>query len=290
VVEALRLGANDYLTKPAAFAVVQARAETHLKLKRAQLQLKAHMEEVRRLADALEQRNRFIQKVFGRYVTDEIVQTLLETPEGLKLGGESREVTILMSDLRGFTALTERLAPERVIEMLNVYLCEMTEIISGYDGVIDEFIGDAILTIFGAPIRKEDHPERAVACALAMQLAMGRVNEKLGRLDIKPLAMGIGINTGRVVVGNIGCTRRAKFGVVGTPVNVTARIQAAALGGQVLIAEASATRVGGILCSRDKITLMAKGIAEPLTLYDVEGLAGRHNLRLPPRDNMPTGQ
>jgi len=280
VVEALRLGANDYLTKPAPFTVVQARTQTHLRLERAQQQLQERMEEVRRLAGALEKRNRFIQQVFGRYVTDAIVQTLLETPEGLKLGGEKREVTILMSDLRGFTSLAESLPPERVIEMLNLYLGEMTQIISQYDGVIDEFIGDAILTIFGAPIRKDDHPERAVACAIAMQLAMARVNERLTSLGIPRLAMGIGINTGQVVVGNIGSTKRAKYGVVGTPVNVTARIQAAALAGQVLIAETTATHVGSILSWHEKKRLVAKGIGEPLTLFDVSGLGGPYNLRL----------
>jgi class 3 adenylate cyclase len=281
VVEALLAGANDYLTKPAPFTVVQARARTHIRLKRAQSELKERMEEVRRLAGALEKRNRFIQQVFGRYLTDEVVQTLLETPEGLKLGGENREVTIVMSDLRGFTSMAEKLPPERVIEMLNLYLGEMTQIISRYEGVIDEFIGDAILIIFGAPIRKDDHPERAVACALAMQLAMPQVNERLSSLGIPRLAMGIGINTGQVVVGNIGSTKRAKFGVVGTPVNVTARIQSAALAGQVLIADATASRVRSILSYREKKTLLAKGIAEELTLYDVSGLGGHYNLRLP---------
>ncbi|HTL59009.1 MAG TPA: adenylate/guanylate cyclase domain-containing protein [Candidatus Limnocylindrales bacterium] len=292
VVEALRLGANDYLTKPAPFTVVQARTETHLKLKRAQLELKGRMEEVRRLAGALEKRNRFIQQVFGRYVTDEIVQTLLETPEGLKLGGEKREVTILLSDLRGFTALTESLPPERVIEMLNVYFGEMIQILSRYEGVIDEFTGDGILTIFGAPIRKDDHPERAVACALSMQLAMERVNERLAALGIPALGMGIGINTGQVVVGNIGSTKRAKYGVVGTPVNVTARIQTAALAGQVLVAETTATHVGSVLIWREKKRIAVKGISEPLTLYVVDGLKGRYQLRLTekiPSDSKGTG-
>ncbi len=284
------MGANDYLTKPASFAVVDARAQTHLKLKRAQLQLKARMEEVRTLAGALEKRNLFIEQVFGRYVTDEIAQALLDTPAGLKMGGESREVTILMSDLRGFTALSESLTPERVVEMLNIYFGEMTGIIWLHEGVIDEFIGDAILAIFGAPIRKGDHCERAVACALSMQLAMGRVNQRLERLGIPPLAMGIGINTGQVVVGNIGSTKRAKFGVVGSPVNVASRIQAVTAGGQVLIAETTASRIGPILSCRGKTALTAKGIRGQLTVHDVTGLAGHYNLSLPVRDGVSAAQ
>jgi class 3 adenylate cyclase/CheY-like chemotaxis protein len=280
VVEALHWGANDYVTKPAAFAVVEARVKMHLKLKRAQVQLKARVEEVRRLAGALEKRNSFIQQVFGRYVTDTIVQTLLDTPEGLKLGGEKCEVTILMSDLRGFTSLVEGLPAERVIEMLNLYLGEMTQVISSYEGVIDEFIGDAILTIFGAPIRSEDHAERAVACALEMQLVMARVNEQLKHSGSPPLGMGIGVNTGQVVVGNIGSTKRAKYGVVGTPVNVAARIQAAALAGQVLVTESTASHLGSKLSYSEKKLLAFKGITEPLTLYVIEGIGGRYNLRL----------
>jgi class 3 adenylate cyclase/CheY-like chemotaxis protein len=281
VVEALRFGANDYVTKPVEFAVVQARTETHLRFKQTQEQLKSRMDEIRKLAGSLEKRNEFIRGIFGRYVTDAVVQNLLETPQGLKLGGEKREVTVLFSDLRGFTATAESLPPERVVEMLNIYLGEMTEIISGYEGVIDEFIGDAILAIFGAPLRQEDHAERAVACALAMQLSMGRVNERLAGLGIPALKMGIGINTGRVVVGNIGSAKRAKFGVVGAPVNVASRIQSAAGGGQILLAESTAARMQPILSVRDKQMLSVKGIVEQLAVYNIDGLAGGYNLRLP---------
>ena len=144
IVEALTLGANDYVTKPLDFAVVLARTETQLSLKRAN-------EEVRRLAKELEVRNRFIQHTFGRYLSEEVVRRLLETPEGLRLGGEKREVTLLMADLRGFTAMSDRYPPEQIVRMLNNYLGAMAEIITGYQGTIDEFIGDAILALFGAP-------------------------------------------------------------------------------------------------------------------------------------------
>src|SRR5262245_60411937 len=143
IVEALTLGANDYVTKPLDFPVVLARTETQLSLKRAN-------EEVRRLAKELEVRNRFIQQTFGRYLSEEVVRRLLETPEGLRLGGEKREVTLLMADLRGFTAMSDRYPPEQIVRMLNNYLGAMADIITGYQGTIDEFIGDAILALFGA--------------------------------------------------------------------------------------------------------------------------------------------
>jgi len=127
----------------------------------------------------LERRNQFIRKTFGRYTSDEVVEALLDVPDGLKLGGEEREVTILMSDLRGFTAMAARLTPQEVIGCLNLYLESMVEVITHYQGTIDEIIGDAILVIFGAPMPCEEHASKAVACGLAMQLAMPDVNRRL---------------------------------------------------------------------------------------------------------------
>ena len=161
---------------------------------------------------SLEKHNRFIRHTFGRYLSDDIVDNLLDHPEGLKLGGETRLVTILMSDLRGFTSMSKRLVPEQVVAILNRYLGAMVEVIGRHQGTIDEFIGDAILVIFGAPVRRADHAESAVACAVSMQLAMDPLNEANRRDGLPELEMGIGVNTGEVVVGNIGSDTRAKYG------------------------------------------------------------------------------
>jgi adenylate cyclase len=281
VVHALKSGANDYLTKPVDFAAALARVTTQLQLRQAQLNLHARLEEIRRMAADLQVRNDFIKQVFGRYVTTDVVQSVLETPGGLKLGGQKRVVTILMSDLRGFTALAERLAPEKVVEMLNVYLGAMAEIITSYHGVIDEFIGDAILGIFGAPVPRADHAESAVACALAMQIEMERVNRRLNRRGIAPLSMGIGVDTGEVIVGNIGSAKRAKFGVVGAHVNLTGRIQSATTGGEILISEATAKLVGPALEVERTVTFSPKGASAPVKLFSVTGLRGRDYLSLP---------
>ncbi len=125
---------------------------------------------------------------------------------------------MMMTDLRGFTSLSEREDPERVVAMLNSYLDSMIQIIEEYRGTIDEFIGDAIFVLFGAPLQQDDDAQRAVACALAMQLAMSSVNERNGKDNLPPLEMGIGIHTGQVVVGNIGSAKRMKYGVVGRDV------------------------------------------------------------------------
>lgn len=193
--------------------------------------------EVQRVAEQLELRNRFIRETFGRYLADEVVATLLESPTGVRLGGEKRKITMMMADLRGFTSLSERLAPERVVAILNRYLATMVKIIKQYGGTIDEFIGDAIFVLFGAPIWQEDDAQRAVACAVAMQLAMAEVNDQNGQEDLPEVEMGIGIHTGQVVLGNIGSPERMKYGVVGRHVNLASRIQSYTTGGQILISE-----------------------------------------------------
>jgi class 3 adenylate cyclase len=271
VVKALKLGANDYVTKPIDFPVALARTRTHLALKKMQLDLAA--------------RNEFIRNIFGRYLTDEVVNSLLESPEGLEFGGEKRKVTILMSDLRGFSAISERLPPEKVVAMLNVYLGKMSEIITRYQGTIDEFIGDAILAIFGAPVLREDDTTRALACAIEMKRAMDEVNAHNRASGLPNIEMGIGINTGEVVVGNIGSDMRAKYGVVGSAVNLAGRIESYTVGGQVLIAENTGREVGDALQVSQELKMSPKGMNETFTLLEVGGLAGDFNLSMPELDD-----
>ena len=223
---------------------------------------------------------RGIRKTFGRYLTDEVVANLLEHPEGLKLGGERRQITILTSDLRGFTALSERLSPEEVIKVLNLYLGYMADVITQYQGTIDEFMGDGILVLFGAPTAREDDAQRAIACGIAMQLAMDCVNEKMKQLDLPQLEMGIGINTGDVVVGNIGSEKRAKYGVVGSQVNLTYRIESYTVGGQVLISESTLKQAGSIVRVEGQREVYTKGVKKPVTIYEVAGIDGAFNLFL----------
>jgi class 3 adenylate cyclase len=229
---------------------------------------------------AANERRDFIRSVFGRYVTEEVVTDLLETPEGLGFGGQKRAVSILMSDLRGFTAAAEGLPPEKVIAFLNIYLGAMTDVITRYKGIIVEFIGDAILAAFGATVARPDDAERAVACALAMQLAMEQVNRTLGNEGLPILEMGIGINTGDVVVGNIGSIQRAKYGVVGSHVNLAGRIESFTTGGQVLVSESTACALFDDLEVGQRFTIQAKGFREPLTLFEATGLRGKHHLFL----------
>jgi adenylate cyclase len=262
------------VTKPLDFPVVLARTQTQLSLKRA-------MQEIQHLAEQLELRNRFIRKAFGRYLTDEVVTSLLDSPAGLQLGGERCRVTMLMSDLRGFTSLAERLSPEQVMAIVNHHLGTMVEVITQYQGTIDEFIGDSIFVIFGAPAQRFDDTQRAVACAVAMQLAMVSVNAHLRASGLPEVQMGVGVHTGDVVVGNIGSDKRTKYGVVGSHVNLTARIESYTVGGQILVSEATQSEVASLLHIAARLEVETKGVDEPLVLYDVRGIGGDYNLFLP---------
>lgn len=280
---AMNRGAFDFLTKPIDLEDLDITIRKTLQLVselKEKIDLQAQKEKAQEEALELERKNRFIRETFGCFLTDEVVDTLLESPEGLKLGGEMREVSILMSDLRGFSSMSEGLAPDQVVHIINRYLEEMVNVILDFGGTIDEFIGDAILVIFGAPITREDHAERAVACALAMQKAMTSVNDANKRDGLPMLEMGIGVNTGEVVVGNIGSPKRMKYGVVGSHVNLTARIESCTIGGQLLISETTFQRVGSAAKIHEKMQITAKGFKDPVNIYDVKGIEGEHNIFL----------
>ncbi|OGR26059.1 MAG: hypothetical protein A2139_02160 [Desulfobacca sp. RBG_16_60_12] len=234
----------------------------------------------KQLTEYIEKRD-FIRDTFGRYVTQEVVTKLLESEGALEMGGETREVSLIMSDLRGFTAIIAEMDPEQVIIFLNRYLSRMIEILLDHRAVIDEILGDGILAFFGAPEPMEDHPARAVACALSMQAAMDEINAENESDGLPRLAMGIGVNTGSVVVGNIGSERRTKYSVVGSDVNFAARMEAFALAGQVLISASTYRRVQDLVGVDNVLEAEMKGVPGRATLYDVRSIGAPYHIRLP---------
>jgi adenylate cyclase len=284
-VRCIELGAADYLRKPFNPVLLRARVQACLEKKRLRDLGVAQQRQLQELNTALELRNRFIRETFGSYLSDEIVDTILQQG-GLQIAGEKRRATMLMADLRGFTSLSERLPAEDVVAMLNIFLETMTEIIQKYQGTIDEFIGDAILVIFGAPILRPDDPLRAVACAVEMQLAMTSVNARNRQFGYPEVALGIGINTGEVVVGNIGSQKRIKYAVVGRAVNLTARIESYTVGGQIFISESTLSECGDICRIDTAMKVMPKGVKKPLTIHEVGGIGGDFQLFLPPKKEM----
>ncbi len=233
-----------------------------------------------KMIDGLKQRD-FIRNTFGRYLSREVVDELLNSPNGLRLGGELREVTFLVADLRGFTALSSRMEPGEVIQIVNRFLEPMVDIITRYQGTVDEFQGDGILAFFGAPVAAADDPERAVACAVEMQSTMAKLNADQKRRGLPELHMGIGINTGEVIVGNIGSEKRTKYGALGTPVNMAYRIESSTVSGQVLISQTTYERVMDVVRVGKNWSVQYKGLHEPFQVYEVEGLDGAYACSMP---------
>ena len=221
-----------------------------------------------------------LKKMFGRYLSTEVMNSLIENPSTLELGGEKRSITIMMTDLRGFTALAERLAPEQVVQMLNTYFEVMVEVVLKYNGTINEIIGDALLVIFGAPQEMPDRAQRAIACSIEMQNAMSQVNKENRAQGLPELEMGIGLNEAEVIVGNIGSSKRSKYAVVGSGVNMTSRIESYSVGGQILISESVRQQAGEVFRIDAQRDILPKGAETPLRIYEVGGIAGPYNLAL----------
>lgn len=274
VINCIEAGAEDYLFKPINPVLLQARISAGVERKRWHDREEKYRKE-------LELNQRFIRKVFGRYLSEEIVDALLENPDGLDLGGVQRKVTVVMADIRGFTTICEQLPPHRVVRLLNNYLGGMADIIMKYGGTVDEFIGDAVLAIFGAPIRRHDDSDRAICCALEMQQAMAAINQRNKQEDLPEIEIGVSLNTGLVVAGNIGSEKRAKYGVVGHTVNQTARIEDQCPPGSIYISEATLNDSQSLLSIGSGKTIQAKGILQSITIYELTGLspAARSTLR-----------
>ncbi|MBI5500381.1 MAG: HAMP domain-containing protein [Deltaproteobacteria bacterium] len=187
-----------------------------------------------RMAKGLEERE-FIRETFGRYVSPEVAATLLADRGAVPLGGEEREVTVLFSDLRGYSTISEKLAPAQVVALLNGYLTAINEVIDAHQGCVIEYLGDGVLAVFGAPNRLDGHPEKAVRCALAMRERLERFNREAEASGVAKawrdaglpeLEARIGIHTGLVVAGSLGSPSRMKYGVIGDNVNIAARLEA----------------------------------------------------------------
>ena len=259
-------------------AVIAALRTRNAKLEQRNAELEQRNAKLEQRNAELEQRNRVLSDTLSRFLSDAIVRRLLDTPDGLRLGGSKQNLTIMMSDLRGFSALAERMSAERLIMMLNHYLERMTEYISRHNGTIIDLVGDGIMVVFGAPRPSPNHAEDAVAAALDMQCHMDEVNAWNEEHGFPEFKMGIGINTGDVVIGNIGCERHAKYGVVGSPVNLAERIEGYTEGGQILISASTRSMIGAELEIVSDEEVRPKGFSSAITLYDITGIGGEYCL------------
>ncbi len=275
-VKALTAGADDYLIKPLDYREAFIRVERvlercHLRRERERLQrelAEAH-DELQERYDELETSYGRIRELeeqtrvlFERYLPPQVAQYLIDDPSRANLGGERREVTILFADLRGFTALAEKMPPERLIEVVNGYLSIATESIFANGGVLDKFMGDAVMALYNSPLDQPDHALRAVKTAFA-------VRESLMDQDQEPaLHFGFGINTGEAVVGNVGSQALMNYTAIGDAVNVAFRLQEQAKEQQILLSRATYDQVKDLVEVKSLGRMRIKRRAEEAEVYE----------------------
>lgn len=213
-----------------------------------------------------------IKRMWERYSNPAVVDHLLEHPEDQGLGGRRTEITVLFSDIRGFTALSERMPPHQVVQILNEYLAEMTEVVVAHGGIVDKYVGDALMAVWGAPLPCDDGPQRAVRTALEMIEALERLNDRWASTGFGPLDIGIGINTGEAVSGNIGSPRKMDYTVIGGTVNLASRLEGLTKDLQIrlIIGEETAKRLGSEFSVRHLPPAAVRGVSEPVSIYTVE--------------------
>jgi adenylate cyclase len=212
------------------------------------------------------------------------IRTISENIDEELATGEQREVTVLLSDLRGFTAITETYAAKNIVEMLNRYFSLMCRIIYSRGGIVDKFMGDSIMALFGAMKNREDDVIQAICCSIEMQIAMDLFNKESEILGMPNLYMGIGINTGQVVAGNIGSALHSEYTVIGNEVNLASRIEAYTLRGQILISKSTYRKANRFLTVKDPIHVSVKGKKDAVPLFEVVSVTEPYNLAVPERE------
>lgn len=285
------LGAMLVLEKPmsqnAVLRVAQASDQYEMtknyeRIVQEQASMLAAAKEIQKLNVQLESRNKFLHRVFGKYFSDDVLEVILESKDGEFIGGDRKNIAVLFADLRGFSSKSEELAPDELLSLLNCFFGTMVDIISKYHGTVIEFMGDAILAVFGAPMKNEQFAESAVLTAITMQNAMKEVNKFCKERSNIELEMGIGIHCGETFVGNIGSEKMMRYNVIGRPVNECSRIESCSTGGQVLASEKILKQLSDDceVIIENEAAIQAKGVKKPLKIYEISGITGSYNCHL----------
>jgi len=218
-----------------------------------------------------ERERKKVRGAFQYYLNASVVEQMLKDPEKLKLGGEKKDLTVLFSDIRGFTSISEHMTPERLVKFLNEYLTKMTDIVFKYDGLLDKYMGDAIMAIWGAPLDQSDHPLRACYTALEMVEELRLLQQRWATEGMPRMNIGIGINAGPMVVGNMGSERRFDYTVMGDSVNLGSRLEGLnkLYGTNIIISEMTYERVREEILGRELDLVRVKGKDQPVKIYEL---------------------
>jgi len=216
------------------------------------------------------QRRALERQALERFLSSPIVEKILANPDQVHLGGENQAATVLFSDIRGFTRLAEQMEPQQVVELLNDFFTEMTELVFETGGTLDKYLGDGIMAVFGAPIPRPDDALRAVRTAVEMQRSLAALNKDWARRKRPPLQIGIGISSGQVTAGNIGSSRRMDYTVIGDTVNLASRLCTTAAGGQILISGSTYRELKESWPARKLDPIRVKGKEAPVEVYEIQ--------------------
>ncbi|HSI88983.1 MAG TPA: adenylate/guanylate cyclase domain-containing protein, partial [Pyrinomonadaceae bacterium] len=206
---------------------------------------------------------------YSRFMPEYVVKQLLENPASFRLGGVNQTITVLFADIRGFTALSEKEKPEKVVGLLNRYFSAMSEIIFEHGGTLDKYIGDGLMALFGAPTASEEDALNAVKAAVTMQKRIASLNEELRAEGLGQISMGIGLHTGEATIGYIGSDKRSEYTAIGDTVNLASRLESNAAGGQILMTEATAAASGNRVPVNAKEPLTVKNRVQPVNVLEI---------------------
>jgi adenylate cyclase len=215
-----------------------------------------------------------LKNAFQRYVSPKVVDQILETPEKLELGGERKIMTALFSDVRGFTQISESISPAELVQFLNDFFTEMTEKVLDYEGTVDKYIGDAIMVFFGAPLEQQDHAVRACKTAVDMIHSLKKLRVDWEALDLPTINLGVGINSGEMIVGNMGSKKRFNYTIMGDAVNLASRLEGInkQYGTNIIISQCTYNLIqGDSFTVRELDSVRVKGKKEPVTIYELCG-------------------
>ena len=219
----------------------------------------------------VERKNRYLKKAFSSYVSPELVAEIIKNPDRLALGGAKKEITVLFSDIRGFTGISEKLAPDVLVSLLNEYLGPMTEVVLKNKGTLDKYIGDAVMAIYNAPLDVTDHPEKACRTAKEMIDKLKEINISFKQKGLPPVDIGIGINTGYAVVGNMGADMRFDYTAIGDTVNLASRLegQNKYYGTHIILSEFTAGKVQDEFMLREIDLMRVVGKEKPVAIFEL---------------------
>ena len=204
-----------------------------------------------------------------RYLSPQLAESILSGATDVDLISQRQELTILFSDIRGFTAMSERIEPEDLVDLLNQYLTEMTEMVFKHGGTLDKYIGDALMVFFGNPVPYDDHGQRAVKTALEMRARLVELPQAWAVEGRELLTMGIGITSGYVTVGNIGSPARMDYTVLGNQVNLASRLADKAEGGQILVSDRTLVTVRDLVDSKEIDQIQLEGVSRPIGIFEI---------------------